>query len=167
MTGTYSNAFTLHNVLTHRTVTVKARDDARDPLVINQHFNYTDGGVGFERPMHTGLRPTPQNVVAHYDAGMMHSNPNASLPLNSATPAIDPATATAAAAPASTFPSSSSGPSPADYFNHVDPSKSPNYRKKVLKVAWHPRINAVAIAGLYKLYLYSAKAAPPAPPIPT
>lgn len=32
-----------------------------------------------------------------------------------------------------------------------------DYNKKVLKVSWHPCINAVAVAGLYKLYLYQTK----------
>lgn len=36
------------------------------------------------------------------------------------------------------------------------------YRNKVLRVAWHPQLNAVVVAGLYKLYLYQAKHDPPA-----
>jgi hypothetical protein len=33
-----------------------------------------------------------------------------------------------------------------------------SFRNKIIRCAWHPRLNAVAVAGLYKLYLYQAKA---------
>ena len=36
-------------------------------------------------------------------------------------------------------------------------NKLPNYNEKILKVQWHPTLNAVAVAGLYKLYLYQTK----------
>ena len=128
VTGTYSNSFTLHSLLTHRTITIKARDDARDPRIINQHYNFENGDVGYERPATNGqhLWRIPNNPQQSND----RSHP------------IDPL------APPP--------PSQSHHFNQLKPSKPPNYRKKVLKVAWHPTLNAVAVAGLYKLYLYSA-----------
>jgi hypothetical protein len=43
------------------------------------------------------------------------------------------------------------------YNGDIEYKKSPNFRAKMLKVAWHPRLDAVAVAGLYKLYLYQSK----------
>jgi hypothetical protein len=127
VTGTYSNSFTLHNLLTKRTVTIKARDDAREPLVINEHYNLAGAVVGNERPP-IGMEWRSNSDTASANGTKQDENANP------------------AAAPGN----------PAQHFNRLKPNKPPNYRKKVLKVAWHPRINAVAVAGLYKLYLYQA-----------
>lgn len=147
MSGTYSNSFTLHNVLSHRTLTIKARDDAREPLIINQHYNYDNGAVGFEKPTLAGRQMWRSNAA----------NPT-SHPLNNihlTGTAGDQHRLDLAGGGADPPPIES--PNPAQHFNQLKPQKSPNYRKKVLKVAWHPRMNAVAVAGLYKLYLYQAK----------
>jgi WD40 repeat protein len=155
VSGTYSNSFTLHNVLSHRTVTIKARDDAREPLLINQHYNYDNGAVGYDRPTPAGNQPWRSNVASdpkHTDfAPQTLSNINIIGATGDNVQRIN-------LSAGGTEPPPIDAPNPAQHFNQLKPTKPPNYRKKVLKVAWHPRMNAVAVAGLYKLYLYQQKA---------
>lgn len=89
-TGTYNNCFFLHNMSLNHSVTVKARDDLREPEMIREVKVTSIGGQ-------------PESVLDKI----------------------------------STAPQ--------------------DYRRKVLKVAWHPRCNAFAAAGLYKLYLYQSR----------
>jgi len=102
VTGTYSNCFLLYNSFNKTSVTVEARDDVRQPQIVDvQHPEIPPG------PKHRGIIRN-------------------------------------------TSKSDSQG-------NHSKMAQPPNFQAKVLRVAWHPRLNAVAVAGLYKLYLYQTK----------
>jgi serine/threonine-protein phosphatase 2A regulatory subunit B len=91
-TGSYANSFYLHDAVGGAGMTVRARDDSREPCITA--MTQRPGA-----PARPDASPTPQELT--YD--------------------------------------------PED-FQHT-----------IVKLAFHPRVSAVAVAGLYKLYLYQRK----------
>ena len=142
VSGGYHNTFTLHDVQTQSTVTVQAKDDAREPDVVHRLHNI--------QLQHSVLRPSPPPPPADFSQSIVRSYvpplpPSAQLLFGGHV------------APA--HPSSAGASSPSS------PSLAPaSLAQKVLKVAWHPRINALAVAGLYKLFLYQQHQPSPPPP---
>lgn len=119
VTGSYSQCFTLHSIDAQQTVTIQAKDDAREPDVVHSFHN---------PQLHTALHHQPPPHPLHLPSSVVRSY-------------VPPLP--------SFLSSSSSSPSSLSV-----PTCPLNVVQKVLKVAWHPRWDAVAVAGLYKLFLY-------------
>ncbi len=132
LTGSYNNNFVIHNSEEKRSITIEA---LKDP---------------------PKLRPTPAEA-----------KPNTKLPAGASPTASPTATGktlaktdskTAAAAGGKDKKSKTDKPAAATEVGS-DGQPTPNvnqmdFGKKALHVAWHPKNDVVAVAGLNKLYLY-------------
>jgi serine/threonine-protein phosphatase 2A regulatory subunit B len=141
LTGSYSNCFSVHNMLSRRSVTLRADDREGGLSVANEYFTYTDGNVGTEPPNFNGTAPPPAAVAAAAAVGDVSS----------------PAGAGAAGGTDGVGGVALPPPPSASSFFRDRPSRRPKFREKMLHCAWHPTLDAVAVAGLYKLFVYQAR----------
>ena len=131
VSGTYANSFTLHHASSTATRTIHCKDDSRIPHVTQQLHN---------QPLHAQLahaaapQQLPLSVVRAYQPPLPSSDHSILSPC-----------------PLLLFPPSARVPPPPSSASATSPSL---LQQRVLRVAWHPHRNAVAVAGLYKLFLY-------------
>ena len=154
VSGSYDNSFALIDALSGNTALVQAQDDAREPLVL-QH-NTTE-----QLPAAIQRLCTTQQLDTH----SLHS-PFARC----YTPAVHSVGAAVSVVGGSSGDSgrgSGSGSGSGGSGSSSDSGQqqqqqqlsSVAQQQKILKVAWHPHMEAVAVAGLYKLYLYQNRQA--------
>ncbi len=152
MTGSYSNCFLIQNTLTKTGVTIEARDDVREPRIC----------AVSSQPMIPAHESKSRLANTHANVGITQPNAAISEAMKKAAAAIKIRVVnhkievhTCPSAPS--FPISFVGCAAQVPHFVVVLLQTVAYRNKVLRVAWHPRLNAVAVAGLYKLYLYQTK----------
>ena len=127
VSGSYNNSFALVDSHSGNSALIQAKDDQREPLVL-QHSSTEQLPAAVQR------LTTPQQRSTHS--------------LHSAFARCYTPTVAVVAGGGSGSGSGSSGSSGQQQVSSVA------QQHKVLKVAWHPHMEAVAVAGLYKLYLY-------------
>ena len=122
VSGSYSNAFALIDAQSGSSALVQAKDDAREPLILQQHT-----AEQLPAAVHR-LCPAQQASSLCLPASFARCY----------TPTLSALGVGQGAAGTGSAPQLS----------------AVAQQHKVLKVAWHPCMDAVAVAGLYKLYLY-------------
>jgi len=157
LTGSYSNTFTVHNFASRRSATVYACDHT-DPIVVNEFYQRPDGGAqkqrleeggnALRRPYHRPplSLPTPNKRLEQLVVLSEFK--------------VDVAAAAKAAASAFSLPSPPAYPPPfplTQCFDYLTPRHQPNFEQPVLHCAWHPSRRTIAVAGLYKAYIYQAR----------
>jgi len=124
VSGSYDNSFALIDAHSGHSALIQAKDDAREPMVLQ--LNEAE-----QLPAAVQRLATAQQLATHHLPPLFA---RCYTPTVRSMPSITVATV-------ETDGGSQSASSVAQ-------------QHKVLKVAWHPHMEAVAVAGLYKLYLY-------------